>query len=264
MVKSYFTLLALLWLSMSSQAQCDSITVTEDITHPQCFGQFSGGIVLTVSGGQLPYMITLLDTAGIEYPTIPQQTYDLGSGWYYYTVVDASGCTIEDSIELIDPPEITVDVTLNHPNGAGLCDGSIIIDSVLGWQGDYLVIYYEWSLSGASGPLQTYISDLCFDNYNLTIYDDFGCTASFLYDLTTVGLKHQPSDYLSVTNNKTQLIIKNESNEPLELVIYNSIGQIIQNNLVIPGLNKFDFSAKNEFLIYTINNSTRIVNAGKF
>ncbi|HZV68843.1 MAG TPA: T9SS type A sorting domain-containing protein [Saprospiraceae bacterium] len=103
----------------------EPLSVVISITSVSCFGFCDGIIDLSVSGGQPNY--TYIWNTG-------NATQDLGNlcdGVYFVTVVDAAGCTVDYSVIVSSPLQLTIDTieviheTNNHSNG------QIIIGSVL-------------------------------------------------------------------------------------------------------------------------------------
>ena len=108
------------------------ISVTTSAFPPNCFGGENGQIFLTAMGGTPQYQFAWSNgdtTDDIE---------DLAAGPYICTITDASGCfLVTDTIDLIDPPQIVVEVLSVDPvicNGAA--DGGIDVQ-VSGGVGPY-------------------------------------------------------------------------------------------------------------------------------
>ncbi|MCF8294807.1 MAG: choice-of-anchor D domain-containing protein [Bacteroidales bacterium] len=88
-------------------------------TDNQCFGENNGAINLSVSGGIPPYTFAWSTGAATE------DAVGLSAGLYSFTVSDAGGSTLSESIEITQPAEISQSVS------ASVCEGETYI-----WQGN--------------------------------------------------------------------------------------------------------------------------------
>jgi gliding motility-associated-like protein len=142
-----------------------AITPTLSGTDPLCFGDASGSISTSVSGGTMPYAYQWTPTGSGQNPT------GLPAGTYMMTVTDDDGCTGEAEVTLTEPPLLdasgmsTQDVDCNNPSGS-------ISTTVTGGTGSYT---FQWSPSG-SGPNPSGLTD---GTYFATVTDDNGCTDTF-------------------------------------------------------------------------------------
>lgn len=108
----------------------------------------------------------------------------LTSGWYYYNIDLGNGCQTTDSVLLVDPPAITADLNIIDALCHNQASGTVIVDTVYDWQGDYDDMVYIWAPdpSGASGIGGDTLYDIPIGTYTLTINDGNGC--SRLFDFT--------------------------------------------------------------------------------
>jgi len=141
---------------------------------PLCFGEESGEINITISGGTLPFSFLWTRVAqGTTYNT--EDLINVGAGMYTLTVTDANGCSLYLEKELFNPEplEIIPDMVWN-PACPGSCDGMISF-MPLGGTAPYS---YSWSdLTGPMQPLER--NDLCAGTHTLTVTDANGCEDSF-------------------------------------------------------------------------------------
>lgn len=78
-----------------------------DIIAPLCFGDHNGSIeVLTVDGGEAPYLYAIDGGTFSEYPLFS----NLAGGTYSIIIQDASGCEFNSIVNLIEPVEVEVDL----------------------------------------------------------------------------------------------------------------------------------------------------------
>lgn len=149
-------------ITQPAQALNKSTTKTD----PSCFGFSDGLIDLTVWGGTTPY--TYSWTSGAA----SQDISAIPSGSYTVTVTDANNCTSTASVNLTDPPQLTLSVTSTDNN----CFGEVLgtVDVTVG--GGTTPYSYSWANS-------TYIlswtdedqDSLENNSYYVTVTDAKGC-----------------------------------------------------------------------------------------
>ncbi len=151
----------------------DALASTLNVTDIACNGgTCNGEITVIPSGGILPLDSIIWSSGPIDTNTI----YDLCAGTYYVTIIDQNGCTVIDSAQIIDPPEINI--AFNTDTGItcyGDCDGVI---TALPTGGTVVLDYtYQWDTNAGNQTTQT-ADSLCDGIYSITITDDNGCTAT--------------------------------------------------------------------------------------
>ncbi len=146
-----------------------------EINNPLCSGDQNGSISLDLIGGNL----STVDVVWIGQNQTGLNITGLGAGVYYMTITDANGCMITDSIELVDPSPvvlqldstITLDVNCFSPNS-----GQIGVFTY-GGQGEYT---YNWSPLVSAGDVAL---NLTSGLYEITVTDSNGCTDSIAHTL---------------------------------------------------------------------------------
>ena len=131
---------------------------------PLCFGEASVGITSNVSAGMPPY--TYLWSTG----AITEDLFGIQSGSYSLTVTDANACTVEQSVTIIEPTPITINLDTNDETSAGANNGSVV-STVMGGTPPY---QYVWS----NGEMTESIFGLAPGNYSLTVSDANGCNST--------------------------------------------------------------------------------------
>ena len=99
--------------------------IRSSTTSPSCFGYSDASINLVVAGttGQVTY-----SWSGPSGFTSSNQNINLiASGLYYVDITDDAGCSISDTVEIQDPPSLTVVSTVDSVSCIGSNDGSISI-----------------------------------------------------------------------------------------------------------------------------------------
>ena len=164
----------------AAQCTCESIQIIYN--DPTCDQFCDGSVSVNTTCGGVNDVITIEDSLGNAVNVGGANTANsLCEGWYYVTVDFTSGCTLIDSVLLVDPGPITIDYTI----GDALCDseptGWITIDTVYNYTGAFNQISYFWnpdpsSQSGIGGD-STFA--LVNGNYTVNINDENGCSAVF-------------------------------------------------------------------------------------
>ncbi len=154
----------------------------EDI---KCYGENTGVIKVTVSGGTAPYVIKLKDNVSNDtYPLSDVQEnseskFDmLRAGSFSVTITDSQNCTLNnDNLELNQQLQITYSSQIVNVKCNGGNDGSITISGVAGGSAPY---HYSWG-----GVLTTNsIQGLAAGTYTVTITDANACENTARFDVT--------------------------------------------------------------------------------
>ncbi len=148
-----------------------------------CSGGGDGTATITPNGGVGPY--TFLWSDGQTTST----AVNLSAETYTVTITDNQGCTSSNSINVADPPLLTVNTTGTNISCVGGTDGTVTAIGN-GGDGNYS---FNWDIP-ASGATQT---GLGVGTYLVTITDGNGCTATSM-----VTLQENPSLVISdiITN----------------------------------------------------------------
>jgi gliding motility-associated-like protein len=105
---------------------------------------------------------------------------NLCAGEYILTVTDATLCSSVDTITLVQPDTLLINVTdMVEVACGGACTGSITVEGT-GGVGPYT---YLWDAQTGNAITPT-VSNLCPDLYSVTVTDFNGCTAAMNVELT--------------------------------------------------------------------------------
>lgn len=148
------------------------------VVNPICFGDSTGTIQVTASGGAGNFIykiqpINITNTTG---------TFtNLAAGIYTITAKDANSCTITTAITINAPPQIILSnaITNNATCNPG-CDGSVVL-STSGGNG-----IYTYSINNATFQSSNQFTNLCAGVYTVFIKDSNHCKASGIFSITTV------------------------------------------------------------------------------
>jgi gliding motility-associated-like protein len=134
---------------------------------PTCFGFSNGWVDLSVWGGTTPY--TYIWTNGAA----TQDISALTAGSYTVTVTDANNCISTASVNLTDPPQLTLAVTSTDNNCFGEVLGTVDV-TVSGGTTPYS---YSWANSNyLLSWTEEDLDSLENNSYFVTITDAKGCT----------------------------------------------------------------------------------------
>ena len=141
-----------------------------------CYGNATGSISLTASGGIPPYTYSWNpSTVSGNNPT------GLSAGTYSYTVTDNNNCTAIGTVTLTEPALLSVSATSQNIDCYGNSTGQISL-AVTGGTPTYT---YLWNPSTASGSNPTGLSA---GTYDYTVTDNNNCTANGSATLTEPSL----------------------------------------------------------------------------
>lgn len=182
---------------------CITIEVEEDCliesditsSNPTCYGMSNGYVSITLSGttGEITYTI-LNELDEIVNSDNNNYAENLDAGWYYFEIEDEYPCFFTDSIEIVEPEEIMMDLEVLQPNCADEL-GEVVIDTVFNYAGVFENILYEWSPIAIAGEDLRTMSDLLEGTYNVQITDENGCEVSESFEIN-IPL---PLDFDSIT-----------------------------------------------------------------
>ncbi|MFK7755602.1 MAG: M43 family zinc metalloprotease [Flavobacteriales bacterium] len=162
-------------VTVSSSGGCsstDNFTIAEPAalnvsvfkSDVSCFGLADGSASATASGGTQPYSFNWSNGASSG------SVSGLDQGVYDVTVTDASGCTNQENIAIIQPSEIVLSVSNISPETCVGSDGFATANA-LGGTGS---LSFFWSNESTGQNL----SSVAFGTYEVTVTDNSGCTAT--------------------------------------------------------------------------------------
>ncbi|MBI5541681.1 MAG: choice-of-anchor L domain-containing protein [Bacteroidia bacterium] len=140
-----------------------NLSLQNNISNISCHGDSTGNISLIVQNGTSPFVATW---SGITNTSLTLS--GLGAGTYDVTVTDINGCTVNSSINIVEPSQISLDSSvINHTCGTL---GSITITPSGGTPG-YL---YYWNTPGSTAMLNNLPAGI----YTVTVTDALNCSAT--------------------------------------------------------------------------------------
>ena len=136
-------------------------------TNVSCNGGSDGSAIVSVSGGTIPYTYNW-SPSGATNDTV----LGLSAGTNIVTVTDASGCTAQDSVIIIEPTVLTATATSIDAN-CGNADGTATVTAA----GGTTPYTYQWD-SLAGGQTTATAIGLLAGTYTVTVTDANGCIAN--------------------------------------------------------------------------------------
>lgn len=180
------------------------LNVTYSVSDVLCFGDNTGAIDLTVTGGTPNYLYAWTSGQNTE------DVNNLVAGTYGYTVTDANGCFETGTVVVTQPAQpLSVTYAIDDVNCFGGSDGSIDL-TVSGGTSPYT---YEWQnsnylLSNTSQDLINYPAD----DYRYEVTDANGCKA-----IDTLTISEPPLLETSVVG--VDILCKGGNNGSVDLTI---------------------------------------------
>jgi hypothetical protein len=192
---------------------------TATVTNVDCFGNSTGAIDLTVTGGTAQYTYMWMPGGAIT-----QDLTNRTAGTYTVTITDANGCTAVLSRTITEPPALDVQFTTEPVTAcAGGSDGSIDLTVTGGTPG------YTYTWSGSSVVTQDR-TGLAAGTYTVTVRDSKGCTAVRVITVEQLS-------GLDLTLTPTSPTCENGTNGSVTLQISGGSGGYIFDWAHIPGTN---------------------------
>ena len=145
------------------------VTGTISSTPATCNGDCDGTATAVGNTGQIPFTYQWDGFAGNQ--TTATAT-GLCAGTYSVTITDNDGCTVQLTTTVTEPPVLTAAINnFGDVSCAGACDGFAQVD-VAGGNGSY---FFNWTNNGGISQVA---SNLCAGLYDVTVSDQFGCSAT--------------------------------------------------------------------------------------
>jgi hypothetical protein len=157
-----------------------------------CYGESTGSISVTVSGGTSPYLYQwkYKDGTDIAHENL-MSISGLPAGEYYLSITDANNCTANSLIyEITEPPDIALSVDVQHIRCYDENNGKIFINSSGGtgkhiWQYTQGTLWEEFTGSTTFPP----------GTYQVRVIDENGCIKNHHNDIIITA----PSERLSAS-----------------------------------------------------------------
>ena len=172
-------------------------------TNIACFGDASGTVNLTVSGGTFPYYYSWSNSA------ISEDLTGLFPDQYIVTITDNNGCILKDTANLTQPlAPLSISLAKDDADCFGAADGSIDA-TITGGTSPYT---YSWS----NGVSSQDITNLVAGNYILQLTDFNGC------QLSADTLISQPTP-IGVSSSQVNVLCYGDATGAIDLAVSGGI-----------------------------------------
>ena len=162
-----------------------SILSDKNGTNISCTESSDGYAHLIVTGGHAPY------TYSWSVPNTTANLDNIGAGTYGYTVTDANGCQITDSVTLKEPNVLAVSYSVSDFHGSNVsCSGSSDGFIRLAVSGGTSPYSYSWSVANRVTKI---LDHLTAGTYTYTVTDANGCMNSGSVTLSAPAPINAPS-----------------------------------------------------------------------
>lgn len=179
-----------------------ALQVSLNATPPSCFDEDNGSISCSVSGGQGPYSYDWSNGGSSN------QISNLISASYSVEVTDANGCTASASVDLGQPQQLDLNLTVLNISCATTV-GSANIQPT-GGVGPYTIV---WSTGSSSYGIE----NLTPGNYNVSIFDQNACNTSESFSISE-------GSSLNIIAEATNITCAGEENGSIETTILGGSG----------------------------------------
>jgi hypothetical protein len=217
-------------VSISDANNClysQSITLTEpillgaafEVFHNNCFGEESGAIFSSVTGGVMPYSYEWSNGANTSLND------NLPAGEYSVLIADANNCIFEENFFITENSMLESNSIIENVSCFGGADGQVVLD-VTGGTPDY---EFNWT----NGATTNSVADLLPGIYSVTITDMAGCTMLLTYQIgeaTELFTTVQTTEPNSTTGGSIQ-VIPSGGTAPYNISWSNGATTFIINNL---------------------------------
>ncbi len=153
-------------------------TLNSIINPPGCNGDNDGNIsVVAVGGNNSNYSYLWLNES-----VIGPDLSNLISDEYIVQITDGNGCMVNDTIDLVTPDPLTVDVNTFLTQEISCASSATGVIALNTFGGNTGVLTYNWSPAVSSTSIAENLSP---GIYTVTVTDVNGCTDSTSYELTS-------------------------------------------------------------------------------
>ncbi len=156
----------------------------------RCYGGEDAWIACIASGGLQPYTYTWVDESSNNILSNQSDIYNIPSGRYVFTVVDAEGCPNSLTFDINQPDSLSIDVAnYSHKSCTYNNDGFIEISSWGGpdnpiYSDQFLPISYVWKGENSFYSTEQNIYNLSEGFYTIVVEDLNQCTNELTFEIT--------------------------------------------------------------------------------
>ena len=191
----------------------------------RCYGGEDAWIACIANGGLQPYTYTWVDESTNNILSNQSDIYNIPSGRYIFTVVDAEGCPNSLTFDINQPDSLSIDVAnYSHKSCTYNNDGFIEVSSWGGpdnpiYSDQFLPISYVWKGENSFYSTEQNIYNLSEGFYTIVVEDLNQCTNELTFEITQPPFVK--ADYRVLDDTVT-------TNYPLVNLFDNSEGNIVE------------------------------------
>ncbi|MFH1320922.1 MAG: gliding motility-associated C-terminal domain-containing protein [Bacteroidota bacterium] len=149
-----------------------------DTVYTQCSGACDGMATATPSGGTPPYTNIWDDPQAQTDSTAA----NLCAGTYNVIITDNNGCMVVNTVDVTQPPVLTIGLSSTTPASCNGCDGSASVTI----SGGTLPYTYLWD-PAAGGQTTPTADSLCASTYTVTVTDSNNCIETLAVAIASAG-----------------------------------------------------------------------------
>jgi len=175
-----------------------------------CFGFDDGAVTTVITGGTAPYNVEI---DGFLISELPAGVYNL-------QISDFNGCVLTSMVEIVDPEELILDLTIENIDETGETGSATL--NVIGGTGSYDILWSTGEVDAAE------ISDLNAGNYWVMVTDENGCTSELSFEIVnTTAIENQLTIVLMISPNPFTECFTVIAPPNTQLTIHDSKGVIV-------------------------------------
>ncbi len=167
--------------------QPPTLVLTTNQMSVSCYGACTGSAGISASGGTTPYSFTVTPSVGspsVFTSVTSISLTNLCGGTYTVDLRDNNNCTTVQTFTINQPPAFNATPTVTNVTcNGGTCDGRIVIATSGGNGAPYT---YTWAPTTPTitGQGTATVSNLCPNNYTLTVRDASACPITSVIAIT--------------------------------------------------------------------------------
>lgn len=165
--------------SSTEVTEPDELVASFDKEDVKIYGESTGSITSTVTGGSQPYIFTWQGTGITSANEHNDVLTDMPAGNYFVEIVDNNGCTYNDMVTINQPEVLDVKETIVDVKCNGASTGSISL-TVTGGDGNYT---YSWSGDKGYTATSKDILNLQAGFYTVVVTDGSNATFTRKYEV---------------------------------------------------------------------------------
>jgi hypothetical protein len=210
------------------------LVVKDTVSNISCNNVKDGSIRVGISGGLPPYRWDWQDTRGNVFGLDAFRVSNLGAGLFTLSLSDANNCNQSYSYLLNQPSALKFEFEVARPSRSATSDGSIKVLPT----GGTPAYRYLWNNLATTQQ----VTGLTKGKYVVTVTDSKNCRLADSIQLLSVAVQDFPIVekvvlYPNPSSTESRLDVTLKQATPLQLLVYNGVGQLVFQQAMPLGLN---------------------------